>query len=76
MNTEHSKYQKPINFFPLSSECQPPINRQVLLHMNDQWLGHDEILVATFDGENYTTNGKHVRPKAAIAGWIVMPCEI
>lgn len=40
--------------------------------MNDDWLGHEKTLVANFDGEKLSTNGKRVYKKH-IMGWAEVP---
>lgn len=63
-------------FNPLGERSKPSAGAEVLLFLNDIWLGYDEILVATFDGRKfYHQNGREIHAKF-IAGWLGLPIAL
>ena len=62
-------------FSPLTTDSKPMKGCEVLLFLHDKWRGYDELLAATFDGEEYFYKGRKVH-KQFIAGWLEVPVKI
>jgi hypothetical protein len=62
-------------FNPLGDDAKPSDGCEVLLFLHDKWRGYDEIISASFCGDEYFFNGRKV-PKQFIAGWLELPIKI
>lgn len=67
-----------LEFLPLAELGALAVGAQVLLLLRDPWYGYDEILNATFDGENFIYKGRKLeRPYLKfIAGVAALPYKL
>ena len=62
-------------FNPLSDDQKPNKDIEVLIFLNDKWLGHDEIITAAFDGKDFYHKGRKVHDPF-IKGWLELPIKL
>lgn len=62
-------------FNPLNADTTPNTNTELLIFLNDKWLGHDEIITAAFDGKDFHHKDKKVH-RPFIKGWLELPIKL